>query len=122
MIPKPTYTENDVFLCQCEDPDHSILFRIWDWGKDDEPGTMKYAEDELELGIYVHLTDYPGFWKRLGNAIKYIFGHKTKFGDFDSFAVKGKDLDRMLNILNNYKSRLEEYEKKYKKLPEVQKE
>ena len=62
--------------CDCDSPEHLIRF--------------SYFEDDKDY-VYLEVHLYPhGFWSRLLTAIKYIFGHRSEYGDF-SETVLGKE-------------------------------
>ena len=72
-----------LLLCKCESVEHQIIVR------------------SINKTIYltIHLCKLP-FWKRLKNAIKYLFGHTSKFGEFDEFIFKNSDYQKMYTIAN----------------------
>lgn len=43
-------------------------------------------KNDRNIYIHFHLPTQP-FWKRLKHGIKYIFGYKSKFGDFDEIIL-----------------------------------
>lgn len=59
-------------ICACGDVEHQIIFRTID--------------DDDDVYMSVHLAPLP-FHKRLIHAIKYIFGHRSKYGDFDEVII-----------------------------------
>lgn len=78
--------ESDLFVCACYNVEHQIIFGYdpkWD-----------------EIYVSIHLRP-DNFFKRIKNAIKYIFGHRSKWGDFDEFIFNDKDIERLKTILNN---------------------
>ena len=58
-------------VCDCGDISHQLAIQKIDSG---------------EVIVSIHLTQFP-FWKRLWNGIKYIFGHRSRYGDFDEFIL-----------------------------------
>ncbi len=83
---------NDVMFCQCHMPEHIMLIGYWPDEKECK-----------EVYLTIHLCPLP-FWKRLKNGIKYIFGHRSKYGDFDEFILKPEDagkLQRAVDYLRN---------------------
>ena len=46
---------------------------------------MITADDE-DLFIEVHLAPLP-FWRRVRQAVKYVLGHRSKWGDFDEIVL-----------------------------------
>jgi hypothetical protein len=47
----------------------------------------------------VNLIQHLNFFKRIKVAIKYIFGHKSIYGHFDSFLLKPEDSERLIEHL-----------------------
>lgn len=79
--------EQEFFICQCNNIEHQMVFRYF---KDDDFG---------DVYVTIHLVP-DSFWKRIKNAFKYIFGYKSKYGDFDEFILKPTDADRLQEIVN----------------------
>lgn len=79
--------EQEFFICQCNNVEHQMIFRYF---KDDNFG---------DVYVTIHLVP-DSFWKRIKNAFKYIFGYKSKYGDFDEFILKPTDADRLQEIVN----------------------
>lgn len=59
-----------LFLCRCYSIEHSFVV----------------SADEEDLFIEVHLSSAP-FWTRVKNAVGYIFGRKSKWGDFEEILL-----------------------------------
>jgi hypothetical protein len=82
---------NEILICDCESTEHQIVLH----------------EDEKDKVIYchIHLIKY-GFIKRLIKGIKYIFGYKCKYGEWDEFILSNKhvnDLKEIIKFLENDK-------------------
>jgi len=62
--------------------------------------TLKLNYDE-EDGLYttIYLNQYRNIFKRIWIAIKYIFGYKCEYGDFDCFLFKDKDIQKLSDIM-----------------------
>lgn len=79
----------EIILCQCGNTEHQIIFTAF--------------EDEPEVYMSVHLNKLP-LLKRIVCAIKYIFGYKSKYGDFDEVII-GKDeihkFEKILEFMKN---------------------
>lgn len=76
----------DLFVCACYNVEHQIIFSHdpeWD-----------------EIYVSIHLRP-DNFFKRIKNAVKYIFGHRSRYGDFDEFVFKKDDIERLKTLLNN---------------------
>lgn len=80
---------NELFICQCNNIEHQLIF--------------SYFLDDKEVFVSVHLVS-DSFWKRIWNAIKYIFGYKCMFGHFDEFIFKKQDADKLQKVVNFLKS------------------
>lgn len=67
-----------LFVCDCNSVEHQIV--------------ITYFSDEEYGEIYcsIHLQPEPNFLKRIRNAVKYIFGHRSIYGDFDEFILNRK--------------------------------
>jgi len=57
-------------ICSCNHSDHLIILNY----------------DGNYCSIEVHLSPLP-FFKRLINGIKYIFGFRSRYGDFDEIMI-----------------------------------
>ena len=70
----------EFMLCDCESIEHQITLR-----KDDE---LK------DIYMTIHLKPFP-WYKRIVNGIKYIFGYRCAYGDFDEFILSHKHTDTL---------------------------
>ena len=88
------YNTNDVdlLLCECNSPEHLMLVFF----DDDDNHTVVYFE--------VHLNPMP-WYSRILYAIKYIFGHQSKYGAFDTFIFKHTDAEKLEKIAGYLKKR-----------------
>lgn len=76
--------QEKTFICACHSREHQLAF----WKDDDIVATQ------------VHLTTYRNFWKRLWVGLKYAFGYKCVYGNFDEFIWKEEDLKQLKTFLN----------------------
>lgn len=81
--------EEEYFQCACNSPEHTLHFKIFN----DEPKM---------LCAYVFLNT-ESWYKRILIGFKYIFGYKCKYGHFDEFILKNKDIDKFIEMLNEMK-------------------
>ena len=79
-------TVDEVFICKCYNTEHQLIF--------------SYFTDEKEVYVSVHLIPEYRIFKRIWNAIKYIFGHRSIYGHFDEFIFKPEDADKLQSIVN----------------------
>jgi hypothetical protein len=84
---------NHYYECQCHSDEHRVAWWIEGREKNFEP----------MIGFSVFLSDYPSFWVRIWNAVKYVFGYKCKYGHFDCFLLRNEDVDNMIKMLEGYK-------------------
>jgi hypothetical protein len=59
-----------LFVCRCYSIEHSFVI----------------SADDEDVFIEVHLTSAP-FWTRVKNAVRYILGRKSKWGDFEEILL-----------------------------------
>lgn len=79
---------HELLVCECENVEHQLIFN--------------YFEDETEdreVYLEVHLVPEYNIWKRIRNAIKYIFGYRSMYGHFDCFIFKQSDSHKLVKIL-----------------------
>jgi len=91
---EPKYFTTEHFECQCSSDEHTLKFTL-----DETTGDF----DDLEIWTSVFLNQYRPWWKRLWVAVRYIFGYKSRYGDWDCFIMRGEDIDRMMKMLQKYK-------------------
>jgi hypothetical protein len=48
------------------------------------------SADDEDVFIEIHLAPLP-FWKRVGNAIRYILGKRSPYGDFEEVLLSPAD-------------------------------
>lgn len=75
-----------IFICECNSYCHQTIF----W----------YDKEDKQLHFTTHLITYRNFFKRLWVAIRYVFGYKSNYGDWDTFLFKPLDEAKLLAYLN----------------------
>lgn len=80
--------ENEIFICECHSLEHMIH--------------LYYEKPYDSYYLNIHLVPL-SFFRRLWHGIKYIFGHRCMFGDFDEFLFKKEDIKKIIDI---YKKQL----------------
>lgn len=78
-------TKTEVIFCRCHSPEHQIILNYW---PDDKP-------NEKELYVSIHLNNYDNFLRRLWIGLKYAFGYRCKYGNWDEIIISpevAKDL------------------------------
>lgn len=70
-------THHDIILkCDCSSPEHTVFVEMHRWTSDPEP----------TFYIFTSLSDMR-FFKRLWLGIKYIFGYKCRYGQYQETVV-----------------------------------
>lgn len=78
-------------VCDCGSMEHIIRFMWWN-------GT-----DPQDSVIYVHyFLQNNGFFERVVNAIKYIFGFKSKYGHFGEVLINIDKAEKLSDFLNEF--------------------
>lgn len=85
-------TVNKLFICSCNSIEHQLV--------------ISYYTDEKDREVYcsIHLIPESNIFKRIWKAIKYIFGHRSIYGDFDEFIFKPKDADKLQEVVDYLKA------------------
>ena len=63
-----------LYVCKCSSMQHSFVV----------------SADEEDLFIEVHLSPLP-IWGRIKNAISYVFGKRSVYGDFEEVLLSPND-------------------------------
>jgi len=79
----------EILTCVCSSVEHQIIIR--------------YETNENQVYANIYLADLP-IWKRIANAVKYIFGYKSKYGDFEEFIFDKRDISALENIIMHLKN------------------
>ena len=79
--------QRETLICQCNSIEHQISFN---WIED--------KELEGEVYMEIHLAKL-SFWDRLKHGIKYIFGYRCMYGDFDEVILKKEDIHKLERIV-----------------------
>lgn len=91
LVNKLADMEQEFFICRCNSPEHQLIFT--------------YFSDEVNGDVYVSVHLKPdSFWKRIRNAIKYVFGYRSKYGDFDEFIFKKEDANKLQSVVDYLKA------------------
>lgn len=77
--------ERELFVCACGDVEHQFVVSKFD--------------DEPEFYVSVHLKS-GGFFERLRAGLRYIFGKKSIYGDFDEIILTPDGIERLRKTLD----------------------
>jgi hypothetical protein len=78
--------------CTCGTPEHNMQFCYVPNPHEDDPP---------ELYVNVFLVKY-GFFRRLWTAIKYVFGHKSRYGHWDGMELSRESVQELRGWLDEY--------------------
>lgn len=78
--------ESYYFDCQCSSSEHTLRFNL----------------DSTDGHIYIstHLTHFLPWYKRVLQAVKYIFGYHSKYGHFDCTELKPNEYSKLKELLD----------------------
>ncbi len=79
-----------LMICECSSCEHQLIIR--------------YDNNEDEVYVNVHLANYKEFWRRLWHGLKYIFGYKSRYGEFDEVILRKEDADNLQKVVDHLKS------------------
>ena len=82
--------EREFLICQCESIEHQLSF--------------SWISNEIYGDVYltIHLAPL-SLWQRIKNGVKYIFGYRSKYGDFDDMIIKKEDVWKLERIVEYLK-------------------
>ena len=63
----------NVTICACHSSEHQIL--------------TEYDEKYNQIYVQIHLSTHKNFFKRIWVAIKYVFGYKSRYGEWDNIII-----------------------------------
>jgi hypothetical protein len=91
-LTNPRWDEDSIIVgCDCGNNEHQIVISLWP--ECDEP---------QEFYIAPHLRMYKGFFKRVVAAVRYIFGHKSKYGHYGEFVLTPEDVKEMFKFFDKH--------------------
>jgi hypothetical protein len=96
--------ETQYFGCSCYSSEHTLMFNYY---RDDDDPSLS----EIYTTIYIGSTET--FWRRLWQFIKFLFGYRCRYGDFDCFCMKAQDIDRLMSLLKAWKSDIKDLTSKW---------
>ena len=79
----------ELFICECGDPSHQFIISA---DKETTEGPCAF--------ISVHLNREHNIFKRIWYAIKYVFGARSIYGDFDEIIINPYDADRLQKVVD----------------------
>lgn len=80
-----------ILLCTCSSSEHVVIFHA----EDDDEGVHN------EVYLSIHLAKKP-FFIRLWFALKYVFGYKCRYGNFEEIILSGDKHAEKLAEMSSY--------------------
>lgn len=77
--------ETEHFDCQCSDFNHTVRFTL-----DPQDG---------DVYMDVRMNYYDPWYKRIWNAVKYVFKRDVAYGHYDCTLLREEDFDRLRDLM-----------------------
>lgn len=75
-------------LCSCNHADHLLIINY------------NEEKDYADCSIEIHLSPLP-FFQRLIRAFKYVFGYRSRYGDYEEMVIDRERALKIKNFLDN---------------------
>ena len=72
-----------VLICDCSSREHQII--------------IEHDNEDKLTYCHIHLVKH-GFWRRLKAGLKYIFGYKCRYGQWDEFILKPEHANHLREL------------------------
>ena len=84
--------DNEILLlCDCSSDEHQMIVR-WD-------------NIDKEVYVSIHLANNTGFWNRLWRGLKYAFGHRSRYGEFDEIILRKEDANNLQKVVDHLRAK-----------------
>ena len=84
----------ELFLgCTCLSPEHQMVL-----------GFYTDEEDELDKELYVtfYLSQWRSFFKRVWVAVRYVFGYKSRYGEWDCINFDKQKANELTRFIDKF--------------------
>lgn len=92
--------ETHLVLCDCGQAEHQLIWRYF-------PGEQEPQEQLLYIDI--HLRAWEGFFRRLWAGLRYAFGHRSKYGDWDDVIIDKRAARKLRSFIDEFINDAAEY-------------
>ena len=80
--------------CDCHSPEHLFVLEYFPNDEDfDEWGTMY---------MQIHLANWYGIFRRLWAALRYVFGYRCRYGEFDEVLINREKAREIRDFVNGF--------------------
>jgi len=93
--------DTEYLECSCTSAEHLLRFTFDHGWKGECP----------EIFVDVQLNHFHGFWKRLWQGLKYIFGYKCRYGHWDESLLLGDQVRQLRAMCDKHLAMWDEWEK-----------
>ena len=84
--------KKEYFVCSCQSNEHMLVCSY---------DTYEQIDQDDWFYIMPHLDPQP-FWKRVAYAVRYILGHRSKYGAFTEICLDTKSASALADTINDY--------------------
>lgn len=81
----------EILVCACSSLEHQVIIRGY--------------SDGDELYVNIHLNSSDNIFKRIWIGIRFIFGYKSRFGEWDEFVLTKEHLPKLEKVVSQLKSK-----------------
>ena len=98
---EPEWDEEEMAaVCSCHDQEHIIFLNYW---TDDD--TL-----DADLTVEPHLNPEWRWWRRIWLAVKYVFGYRSRYGEYESISLNRKTARAVYDFIGRFLAICEEGE------------
>ena len=87
-----SHLKRHLIICECGTPEHQVIFQYFD---DEKP-------EWQELYMDFHLVNSGNIFKNLWTGIRWAFGYKSNYGQFDEFIINPEEVKNMIAFLQEF--------------------
>ncbi len=84
----------DVLICECTNAEHCVIIQAAEWDNGDR-----------DVFLSIHLSPYLPWYKRIINAVRYIFGYRCSFGDFNEIILSKNHIVKLERVIEFLKKK-----------------
>ncbi len=88
----------EYFKCDCHSPQHHFTLN-----------QLSFVREGWDDQVYIeiHMNQSEPWYKRIWFAIKYVFGYKSRYGNWDSITLAKKDVIRLRDACDKALGRMQ---------------
>lgn len=82
-----------LLLCDCGRAEHQAILTYWP-DEEELPEQLIYVQ--------IHLRAWEGFFRRLWTGLRYAFGHRSRYGDWDEIVLNKATVLELQKFIGEY--------------------